>query len=160
MPAKKAKTPKAAKVTKTKTPRAPFTWREAALISFIVLATSCIGITLAADAAFDPARDAEQALLNLADDYYVEFLYPSTLNYDFRDPETALSEFQHAGFATIHLYQLLLYKNNATQVVQPFDNDYYRCNQNDSTIRIFPVAPWGPRDYRVEYNLKCTKLPH
>lgn len=147
------------KKQKNKTPRAPFTWREAALISIIVLTTSCIGITLAADAAFDPARDAEQALLDLAGDYYIEFLYPSTLNYDFRDPEATLSEFQYAGFATIHLHQLLLYKDNTAKVVQPFDNSYYRCNQNDSTVRIFPVAPWGPRDYRIEYNLKCTKLP-
>ncbi len=156
MPTKKSKTKKA---TKVKTPRAPLTWREAALISFIVLATSCIGITLAADATFDPARDAEQALLDLAGDYYIEFLYPSTLNYDFSDPEATLSNFQYAGFATIHLYQLLLYKDNDAKIVKPFDNDYYRCNRNDSTIRIFPVAPWGPRDYRVEYNLKCTKLP-
>lgn len=154
MPTKKSKTN-----SKTKTPRAPFTWREAAFVSILVLATSCIGITLAADAAFDPARDAEQTLLDLVDDYYVEFLYPSTLNYDFRDPEASLSEFQHAGFATIHLYQLLLYKDGAAKFTKPFDNRYYRCNENDSTVRIFPVAPWGPRDYRVEYNLKCTKLP-
>lgn len=146
-------------VKKSKPHRAPFTWREVALISFIVLATSCIGVTLAADAAFDPARDAEQALLDLVDDYYVEFLYPSTLNYDFSNPEATLSDFQYAGFATIHLRQLLLYKDNSAKVVKNFDNDYYRCNRNDSTIRIFPQAPWGPRDYRVEYNLKCTKLP-
>lgn len=154
MPTKKSKSQ-----AKTKTPRAPFTWREAALVSILVLATSCIGITLAADAAFDPARDAEQAFLDLIDDYYVEFLYPSTVNYDFRDPAASLAEFQNAGFATIHLYQLLLYKDNAAQYTKPFDNSYYSCNRNDSTVRIFPVAPWGPRDYRLEYNLKCTKLP-
>lgn len=159
MPTKKSKTKKSQKEPRAKTPRAPFTWREATLISFIVLATSCIGITLAADAAFDPARDAEQALLNLVDDYYVESIYPATLGYDFHDPEATLSDFQYAGFATIHLYQLLLYKDNSAKFVEPFDNEYYRCNRNDSTIRIFPVAPWGPRDYRVEYNLKCTKLP-
>lgn len=154
MPAQKVQKPQ-----KQKPHRAPFTWREAALVSILVLAASCIGITLAADAAFDPARDAEQTLLDLVNDYYVEHLYPSTLNYDFRDPGTTLAEFENAGFATIHLYQLLLYKNNDPQLVKPFDNKYYRCDRNDSTIRIFPTAPWGPHDYRVESNLKCTKLP-
>lgn len=156
MPTKKAKNQK---TSKSKTPRTPLTWREAALISILVLATSCIGITLAADAAFDPARDAEQSLLDLIDNYYVEHLYPTTLGYDFSNPEEVLSEFQYAGFATLHLYQLLLYKDNDPKLIKPFDNDYYRCNRNESTIRIFPIAPWGPRDYRVEYNLQCTKLP-
>lgn len=156
MPSKKQNTKTKAK---DKTPRAPFTWREATLVGILVLAASCIGVTLAADAAFDPARDAEQTLLDLIDDYYVEFLYPSTLGYDFSDPATRLTEFRYAGFNTLHLYQLLHYKDDAAKVVKAFDNDYYRCNRNESTIRIFPVEPWGPRDYRVEYNLQCTKLP-
>ena len=144
---------------KAKSQRPPFTWREAALVSILVLAASCVGITLAADAAFDPARDAEQTLLDLADDYYTEYIYPTTLGYDFRNPEATLSEYQYSGFSTIYLYQLILHQDDTEKATKPFDNGYYRCNRNESTIRIFPVAPYGPRDYRVEYNLKCTKLP-
>lgn len=126
-----------------------------------IIATSCVCIiaALIAEANFDPARTAANAMSSLADDYYVEFLYPITLGSHINDPAPILSKFAESGLPSVRLSHLLLY-NNASHAsyANYFNNAYYKCDTSHSYFSFYPVAPYGPRDYTVEYSPSCEEM--
>jgi len=132
------------------------TWFERTMLGIIVACMVCITVTLCADAAFDPARDAKTALEDLADDYYIEYLYPYVLGDQVENPAPVLSEFQQIGLPIVRLRQLLVYDKTKTgSYVQKLSNDYVKCDTNMTSIRFFPKEPYGPRDYEVTFQLSC-----
>ena len=134
----------------------PLTWFERAMLGIIVACMVCITVSLCADAAFDPARDAKTALENLADDYYIEYLYPYVLGKQIDNPSAVLSDYQQVGLPIARLRQLLVYDKTKTgEYIQKISNDYVRCDTNITSIRFFPKEPYGPRDYEVTFMLSC-----
>lgn len=132
------------------------TWFERAMLGIIVACMVCITVSLCADAAFDPARDAQNALENLADDYYLEYLYPYVLGNQIENPAPVLSEYQQVGLPIVRLRQLLVYDKTKTgNYIQKLSNEYVKCDTNMTSIRFFPKEPYGPRDYEVTFQLSC-----
>lgn len=142
-------------------PRTPqvntgLTWFERAILGVIAACAICITISLCADAALDPARDAKTALENLADDYYIEYLYPYVLGDQIENPAPILSEYQQIGLPIARLRQLLVYDKTKTgEYIKKLSNEYVRCDTNMTSIRFFPKEPYGPRDYEVSFQLSC-----
>lgn len=131
-------------------------WFERTLLGIIVACMICIAVSLCADAAFDPARDAKTALEDLADDYYIEYLYPYVLGNQINNPAPVLSEYQKIGLPIVRLRQLLTYdKTKTTSYLQKISNEYVKCDTNMTAVRFFPKEPYGPRDYDITFQLSC-----
>lgn len=126
-----------------------------------IVATCCLCLVAAfiTIAVFDPARDAENAMSTLASDYYVEFLYPRTLGSHIDDPAPILSKYTESGLPSVRLSHLLLYDNGShADYASYFNNKYYKCDVGHSFFSFYPVAPYGPLDYTVEYAPDCQKV--
>lgn len=152
----------AASTTKSKTgrvKRASFTWRERALLSMIGVSAAMIMLTLSLTAIYDPVKRSERELDRLAHDYYIEYLYPRALGEHINEPETILSDYTERGLPNVKLRQLLYYdegKNAAS--LEAFSNIYYKCDTNKTYVRFYPVAPYGPTDFRTYYESACEKV--
>lgn len=132
---------------------------EFLLLGAISTSAICIAVSLITVATFDPVRDAENALTTLADDYYIEFLYPRVLGSHINSPATILAKYTESGLPSVRLSQMLLY-NNASHASYNsyFDNPYYKCDAGHSYLSFYPVQPYGPHDYTVKYVTSCEKL--
>lgn len=132
---------------------------EYSLLGILAASCACIIAAFVAEASFDPARTAADAMSTLADDYYIEFLYPLTLGSHINDPAPILSKFTESGLPSVRLSHLLLY-NNASHAsyASYFNNKYYKCDTSHSYFSFYPVAPYGPRDYTVEYSPSCEEV--
>lgn len=132
---------------------------EYSLLGILAMSCLCIAVSLITVASFDPARDAENAMSTLADDYYIEFLYPRSLGAHINDPATILSRYAETGLPSVRLNQLLLYNDGShVAYTRYFDNKYYKCDIGHSFLTFYPVAPYGPRDYTVRYSADCEKV--
>lgn len=139
--------------------RSKFSWREATLLSMIGVSAVAIVATLILSNIFDPVKRSEHELEKLADSYYIEYLYPRSLGKYLNEPETVLKDYVSQGLPTILLRQLLLYNNgkNASSI-DAFSNSYYQCDANKTYVRFYPVEPYGPRDYTIQYSTACEKV--
>lgn len=132
---------------------------EYSLLGILAASCSCVIAAFIAEASFDPARTAADAMSSLANDYYIEFLYPLTLGSHINDPAPVLSKFAESGLPSVRLSHLLLY-NDASHAsyASYFNNKYYKCDTSHSYFNFYPVAPYGPRDYTVEYSPSCEEV--
>lgn len=145
--------------TTTKRKREPITWREIALISQLGTSAFVIIFALIFCAVNDPVKRTQQELEKLADAYYIEYLYPSSLGSKLYQPETVLADYAQAGLPAVKLRQLLLYNNGKySSSLSVFSNAYYKCDTNQTYVRYYPVEPYGPRDYTVTYGPVCEKV--
>lgn len=104
----------------------------------------------------NPMNRAKWELNKITDDYYITYLYPRLLGRLSADPEEMLGKYIDKGVATTYLRQLLHYDSdrNASSAVIFSDAG---CNTNTTWVRYYPQAPFGPRDYRVEYEMRCEE---
>lgn len=143
----------------TKRKREPITWREITLVSQIGVSTVAILFTFIFCAFNDPVKRSAAELEKLADAYYIEYLYPSSLGSKLYEPETILKDYTQIGLPAVKLRQLLLYNNGKyANSIEAFDNPYYQCDTNQTYVRYYPVEPYGPRDYTVKYGTACEKV--
>lgn len=132
---------------------------EYSLLGILAVSCLCIVASFLTVASFDPARDAEGAMSDLASAYYIEFLYPRTLGSHINDPAPILSKYTETGLPSVRLSHLLLYNDGAhASYANYFNNKYYKCDTSRSYFSFYPVAPYGPRDYTVEYSPDCEKV--
>lgn len=157
--AKALKSLQSKRTRKTRPPRKKLTPSEYSLLGIIGTSAVCILSALIVSFTFDPAGAAEKAMSDLADDYYIEFLYPRVLGSHIDEPASILAKYSESGLPSVRLSQLLLY-NDASHASYStyFDNKYYKCDAGRSYFSFHPVAPYGPRDYTVEYSPTCEKV--
>lgn len=140
-------------------PKKPLSWDEITLLSIVGTSVVAIIFSFAFAALHDPVKRSERELAKLADAYYVEYLYPRTLSGNFDDAATILGDFTVQGLPSIRLRQLLLFNDGKyASSATAFSNSYYECDTNRTYVRYYPVAPFGPRDYTVQYGTACEKV--
>ncbi len=134
----------------------PLNYRDWCLLGCIIICAICISTSLCVDAAINPARDAQKSLEELADDFYIDYLYPTVLGNNIYNPSAEMPKYVDRGLPIQRLRQLLYYNDSATAKYYPsLANRYVTCDLNDTTVRYFPVEPYGPRDYTVTFQLSC-----
>lgn len=155
MKSTKTKPTKNAKKSPQKEKR-KFDWAELTLIGILAASIILITISLIVQLNFDPKADAEAEMQRISDDYYRAYLYPRLLNYDMEHPEQ-LKTYDDTGVPTTYLRQLLKYDNEKqAKSAEKFNNEYYQCDTNRTGVRFYPHAPYGPRDYTVDYIWHCS----
>lgn len=135
-----------------------FSWREVTLVSLISASAVIIAFTFILTSVFDPVKRSEQEISKLAEEYYIEYLYPRALGKYLDQPKIILRDYEKSGLPNVRLSQLLSYNNNAhAKSLEVFSNAYYECDVNATHIKYYPVEPYGPRDFTVTYDMACEK---
>lgn len=146
------------KVAKSQKPkRKKLGWPEWTLIGMVAVATMAIGVALCTLIGDGPAEKADKELAKLANDYYVEYLYPRLLGSKMNeDPAATMKIYDEIGVPTTYLRQLLHY-NNDEKIGSAGVFSAVACDTNMTGVRYYPYAPYGPNDYKIEYIWKCDK---
>lgn len=146
------------KVAKTKKgEKKKFGWPEWTLVGIVGASVLVIAVAVCTIFRDSPAERADKELKKLADDYYVEYLYPRLLGGKIdEDPTPAMKIYDEAGVPTTYLRQLLHYNNDEKIGSAPIFTAI-ACNTNTTGVRYFPYAPYGPTDYTVTYIWQCEK---
>lgn len=140
-----------AKKTKVKHVR---TWVDWALLGTVVACTLMVVIALCTQLRATPAEKMQKELERLADDYYITYLYPRLLGNLNADPAKMLAGYHEVGVGTTYLRQLLHYNNDENIASAQIFRDL-GCDTNRTSVRYFPIEPYGPRDYTVYYHFDC-----
>ena len=118
----------------------------------IVAASLCIGFF------FNPEVIAERKMKRLASDYYENYFYEkfvSTIGEG--DFDEAFEKYNETGFAPVYLRQLLLFDNERNAEYEKYFNSVsYKCDKNATKIQVTPVAPYGKKNYKVNYTFSCN----
>lgn len=140
----------------TKTKRTKLGWPEWTLLGIVACSVVLIVCALCAGLQKTPREKAEIELQNLADIYYVEYLYPRLLGDVKNDPAPILVDYVESGVPATYLRQLLHY-NNDEHIEKAKVFEELGCDTNNTGVRFFPKEPYGPRDYTVRYLWRCEK---
>ena len=119
-----------------------------ALILLVVIALIC-GLV------FNNEAETKRKLDAMANEYYEEFIYENLIHGAMAQDEieSAMSRYVEQGFSSVNLRQLLLYDNKKNVKEGEFVKRF--CDENRTSVKFYPIAPFGKKDYRVEYQYKC-----
>lgn len=138
--------------------RQSFSWREVTLMSLVGTSALTIAFTFIFSNIFNPTKLSEQEISKLANEYYIEYLYPRALGKYLDQPKIILKDYANSGFPSVRLNQLLSYNSNAhLDSLNIFSNSYYQCDTNATHVKYYPVEPYGPRDFTISYSMSCAK---
>lgn len=101
-----------------------------------------------------PEEQMQQKLKYIADEYYITYLYPRLLGDLQADPSEMLARYSESGVATTYLRQLLHFNNDQFRESAPTFQQF-ECDTNSTSVRYFPFEPYGPKDYRIEFDYRC-----
>ncbi|MBO7718054.1 hypothetical protein J6S37_00975 [Candidatus Saccharibacteria bacterium] len=134
--------------------RSFFTAQKAITLVIILCFLLVIG-ALIYSLTYNPEEHTKSTIENLSQDYYENYLYPSFSDADSfkNNPESVMEKYVKFGFPTVSLRQLLLYDNHKNEKYA--DELEKNCDKDQTIIKIFPEAPYGKTDYRIEYTYSC-----
>ncbi|MBR2997045.1 hypothetical protein IKF33_01230 [Candidatus Saccharibacteria bacterium] len=93
----------------------------------------------------------------LAKVYYEDYYYNNLTNNDTKT--NVLESYAENGLPMVRLNQLLSFDNHKyAEFESDFVNSRYTCDLNNTSIKYYPVAPYGPQDYNVKYTYACSHI--
>lgn len=107
---------------------------------------------------FNPEAVVKRTFEKLATDYYENYYYEKFFE-SMTDEAKAekLETYTKVGLQPVLLRQLLLYQNGKNSKYKSvFESESYICDKNSTSAKFFPIPPYGPKDYTVEYNYSCV----
>lgn len=121
----------------------------------IGLTMAAVVIALISAFVFDDEKMVKSKMEGLAKEYYESYIYINLIDDTMSDEKVAelMDNYGLKGFAPVNLRQLLLHdRQNHID-----DIEYIRryCDENRTTVRFFPEAPFEKEDYRVEFRYDC-----
>lgn len=142
--------------THKKRDRQIFNVTKKSILFIIILSMLIVILVLLLSSFENPERLVKQKLTNITSDYYENYYYPNLIgSASSQDSlEDIMSHYTEVGFATISLRQLLLFDNERYKETATFLKKY--CDENQTTARIYPEAPFGKTNYRIDYHYSCA----
>lgn len=132
-------------------------WSGWVLVGIVLCSALAIGMSLMTSALYmTPEEEAETMMKRLADDYYVEYLYPQMLGSLDADPKEVFERYAELGVSMTYLRQLLNYGDGSHAKYATYFEPV-GCDSNATGVKYYPVEPYGPDDYRVTYMWRCSK---
>ena len=126
------------------------------ILSIIVL-TGMIVVLTALFATFSTTENFIKSNISaIATDYYENYFYDNILaNNNGEKPISEILEFYtKPGFSTVTLRQLLLYDDERNADSAAFLTSH--CDENSTTIHIFPDPPYDKTNYHIDYHYSCN----
>ena len=104
----------------------------------------------------NPERIVKGKIESIAADYYENYFYDKIKSYATAEKpiDQIMSRYSESGFSKVPLRQLLLFDGERHGADAPTITHY--CDENDTNVKIYPVAPYGKKDYHIEYNYSCV----
>ena len=125
-----------------------------AILAVIILAMMVVVLATLFALQNTPEHAVKRKVEEIARDYYENYFYESVLKHGTAEIDEVLKRYEEPGFSKVSLEQLTLYDNAKYAKVRPALEAY--CDLGQSSIKIFPVSPFGRSDYRIEYSYSCT----
>ena len=123
----------------------------------VIISALMVGASLFVSLYFNPARMGKRKLEELAKTYYETYFYDKFMgSIDSEVYEEKMKAYEKSGFQPVLLRQLLLYQNGKYSDYKGyFEKEGFNCDKNTTSAKFYPIAPYGPKDYKVEYNIDC-----
>lgn len=102
-----------------------------------------------------PEEQMQRKLEKLANEYYITYLYPRLLGDLKSEPSSMLAQYSDGGVATTYLRQLLHFNNDQFIELAPTFQQF-GCDTNNTSVRYFPIEPYGPKDYEIKFDYHCA----
>ena len=121
-------------------------------LAIIITAVAIVGIVLLLCLFLNPEAQTKRKIEEMAHDYYETYYYKN-----FKNTTSGASDFEkyaEKGFPKVTLRQLLLFDGGRYKDLTESLTGY--CDENTTTIQIFPEEPYNKQNYRIEYNYSCN----
>ncbi len=126
-------------------------------IGLVISSVLLVVLAVAASLYFSPENMATRELERMAKEYYETYLYGGSLA-TLEKGLDGFADFSEEGFQPVKLRQLLLYRGGKNRESQRlFESDEYWCSLDRTEVVYRPVAPYGVKDYTIEYRKQCKK---
>ena len=124
------------------------------VVGILVVAATVIFTNLYHNNFFADKKFEELSRKYYEDTFYEDFI----VEHNGEDLETAFSKYRNG--IKIKLRQVLNaeFLNHGQNYRSYFETESYSCDTNESAAVFRPRAPYGKKDYDVEFDLKCSKL--
>ena len=126
------------------------------ILAVIIIVTLIVCVTTVGSIFLKPEYLVPQKIEALATNYYENVFYENMLNSDqfSGDAKATLEKHNTRGLAIITLRQLLLQDQATTTDIADYLLTY--CDQDTTTVHIYPEPPYTRTAYRIEYNYACN----
>ncbi|MBR2587237.1 hypothetical protein IKE71_02565 [Candidatus Saccharibacteria bacterium] len=128
-------------------------------IAISVIASSIlVAVAIFVAIYFDANKVAQRKLEELATTYYEDYYYEKLMSEIAPElKEERLQLYAQTGLQPVLLRQLLLYQNGKfSSYKKYFEKDGFSCDKNKTSVKFYPYAPYGVKDYMVKYELSCS----
>lgn len=124
----------------------------------VIVSAIMVGVSLFVTVYYNPEAVAKRNMDFLARTYYETYYYDKFVEAIDEDSfEERMRTYERTGLQPVMLRQLLLYNNGKySSYKEYFENDSFKCDKNKTSAKFYPKSPYGPKDYRVEYEYSCT----
>ena len=137
--------------------RKNFLFSKRAILTIIIVAAMTVVLALLFNILTTPERTITKKIEDIAADYYENYLYSSIASSSSINNTKPVTEiignYAKNGFDAITLHQLLLFDNqrhaNAAAILSRY------CDEYETTIHYYPVAPFGQKDYHADITYSC-----
>ena len=130
---------------------------QAKKITIILIAVSMVlvAVAVAVGLWMMPEQRIHRQVEAMAVDYYENYFYKNFSDTVGEDTVAdGLAKYAEKGFGRVPVKQLLLFDGGKYHEYSSWIKEY--CDTDASVIQIFPVDPYGPKNYRVDYKYSCN----
>lgn len=122
------------------------------ILTVIVLAMMAVILALLVVFFMKPENAVIGKIEDMTKDYYEDYYYDLVLDAvpSGKDRSEIFNKYEEHGFSEVSLRRLVVLDNRKHSGVGNVIYDY--CDPDETSIKIYPIAPFSRTDYRVEYN--------
>lgn len=123
----------------------------------IIATVTVVLFSLICNIYFNSSIIVESRLSMLAKAYYEDYYYNNLTNDGTK--LGPLESYGESGLPMVRLNQLLAFDGHKyANFESDFVNSRYTCDLNNTAVKYYPVAPYGPQDYTVKYIYSCSHI--
>ena len=124
-------------------------------ITLIIIAAVAflVGIAILLSVIFSAENTTKRQIESMAKDYYETFFYENFTK-NSGGEISAFEKYAEKGFAKVTLRQLLLFDGGRYKNLTENLTEY--CNEGLTTVKFYPVEPYGTKNYKIEYDYSCN----
>jgi hypothetical protein len=125
----------------------------------VMISGIMVAVSLFVTIYYNPEVIVKRKFNELARTYYESYYYDKLVETIDEDKfQERMESYSQSGLQPVLLRQLLLYQNGKySDYKEYFEQEDYVCDKNKTSATFFPVAPYGVRDYKVEFKFECGK---
>ena len=125
------------------------------IIIVIIIAMLLVAISIGIQLFNTPERIVKSKVENMAADYYENYFYKKIIKNSVTKEslKETLDKYHEQGFSHVAFRQLLLFDNEKYSELTPLITKY--CDENVSSVVIYPDPPYNQTDYHIEYYYSC-----